>query len=179
MSNRVNRKALYIGIGCMFFQQATGINAIVFYMAGIFEATGSSVNPKTATIIVSAVQVGAVLESSASAECYCECFLLLLLFFQLFMTFVTMSMIDKMGRRKLLTLSGIVMGISHMVLAFFYFYYEQDPSRAAPIDWIPLVSVTTFVSAYALGFGPIPWVVMGEIFSDEVRTRAPPRFFVH
>ncbi|XP_050531566.1 facilitated trehalose transporter Tret1-like isoform X1 [Daktulosphaira vitifoliae] len=143
MSSKVNRRALYIGVGCMFFQQASGINVVVFYMTGIFEDTGSNINPKKAAIIVSAVQ--------------------------LLMTFITMLVIDKAGRRKLLIFSGVMMGISHIILAHYYFHYERNPLLSESIAWIPLVSIAMFISAFALGFGPIPWVVMGEIFSNEVK----------
>lgn len=50
-------KPLAISLGIMLFQQTTGINAIVFYTASIFQAAGSSIDGKYATIIVGAVQL--------------------------------------------------------------------------------------------------------------------------
>lgn len=57
MSNKTNRKALLISMGCMFFQQISGINVVIFYMADIFNSTGSQINPHTCSIIVGIVQV--------------------------------------------------------------------------------------------------------------------------
>lgn len=57
MANKANRKSLLIGIGCMFFQQTSGINAIIFYMGYIFNEIGSSITPNTSVIAVGIVQV--------------------------------------------------------------------------------------------------------------------------
>lgn len=57
MANKVNRKSLLIGIGCMFFQQISGINAIIFYMGYIFNKIGSSITTNTSVIAVGIVQV--------------------------------------------------------------------------------------------------------------------------
>jgi len=57
MANKANRKSLLIGIGCMFFQQTSGINAIIFYMAYIFDEIGSSITTNTSVISVGIVQV--------------------------------------------------------------------------------------------------------------------------
>lgn len=53
----VNRRALTIGIGCMFFQQMTGINAIIFYMKHVFEISGSDISPEVCTTVVGTIQV--------------------------------------------------------------------------------------------------------------------------
>jgi len=57
MANMANRKSLLIGIGCMFFQQTSGINAIIFYMGYIFDEIGSSITTNTSVIAVGIVQV--------------------------------------------------------------------------------------------------------------------------
>lgn len=50
-------KPLAISLGVMLFQQTTGINAIVFYTVSIFQAAGSTIDERYATIIVGAVQL--------------------------------------------------------------------------------------------------------------------------
>lgn len=55
-----NRKALLISVGCMFFQQMSGINVVIFYMTSIFKSTGTDISPTTCTITVGIVQVNAI-----------------------------------------------------------------------------------------------------------------------
>ncbi|XP_050436235.1 facilitated trehalose transporter Tret1-like isoform X3 [Adelges cooleyi] len=143
ISSAVNRKSLLIGIGCMFFQQTSGINVVIFYMNDIFESTGSNIDPSIASIVVAIVQ--------------------------LFMTVLAMLLIDKTGRKRLLVISAALMAVSYMSLGCYYIVYNNDPRFALSIAWLPLVSITVYISAFSLGYGPIPWVVMGEIFSSEVK----------
>ena len=49
-------KPLSVSMGLMFFQQFTGINAMVFYTVDIFESSGSTLDGKYATIIIGVVQ---------------------------------------------------------------------------------------------------------------------------
>ncbi|XP_050535057.1 facilitated trehalose transporter Tret1-like [Daktulosphaira vitifoliae] len=143
MSNSVNRKSLYIGIGCMFFQQTSGINVVIFYMNDIFKSTGGDINSSMASIVIGIVQ--------------------------LFMTLVMMSLIDKAGRKILLIISAALMAVSYLALAIYYIIHNNDPVFAKSITWLPLASIAIYISAFSLGFGAIPWVVMGEIFSTEVK----------
>ena len=50
-------KPLLISLGCMFYQQVSGINNVIFYTHDIFEAAGSSMTPALSSIIVGIVQV--------------------------------------------------------------------------------------------------------------------------
>lgn len=54
---RANKKALLASLGAMFFQQMSGINAVIFYTVTIFQASGSSMSPEIASIVVAMVQV--------------------------------------------------------------------------------------------------------------------------
>jgi SP family facilitated glucose transporter-like MFS transporter 8 len=61
LEKNVNRRALTIGIGCMFFQQMTGINVIIFYLKHIFENSGSEISPELSTTVVGTIQVCRIL----------------------------------------------------------------------------------------------------------------------
>jgi hypothetical protein len=54
---QANRTALIISLMLMFFQQFSGINAVIFYTMPIFESAGSTLDPSIASIIVGVVQV--------------------------------------------------------------------------------------------------------------------------
>jgi facilitated trehalose transporter len=51
----LNARALFVSLGLMFFQQLSGINAVIFYTLKIFEAAGSTVDKDLSTIIVGLV----------------------------------------------------------------------------------------------------------------------------
>lgn len=50
-------KPLFISMALMFFQQFSGINAIVFYSASIFQEAGSSVDRFMSSIMIGIVQL--------------------------------------------------------------------------------------------------------------------------
>ena len=49
-------------------------------------------------------------------------------------------------------------------LGVFFYLREQDEEWAVEnLGWLPLVSLVAFITVYSLGYGPIPWVMMGKI----------------
>lgn len=54
-----------------------------------------------------------------------------------------------------------------------YFYLDQtDKAAAESVTWLPIVSLIVFVIVYCVGFGPLPWAVMGEIFPSNIKSIA-------
>ncbi|VVC44856.1 Sugar transporter, conserved site,Major facilitator superfamily domain,Major facilitator, sugar [Cinara cedri] len=143
LSDKTNRKALLISIGCMFFQQMSGINVVIFYMTDIFESTGSNISPNACTITVGIVQ--------------------------LIMTMVSLSIIDKSGRKLLLVISSLLMAVCYAGLGGFYLIKKYNSTLAKDLYWLPLLCIAVYISAFSIGSGPVPWVLMGEIFSSEVK----------
>lgn len=84
------------------------------------------------------------------------------------MTLVSLSIIDKFGRKLLLLISLLLMAICYAVLGVFYLIKVQDQDLAMKISWLPLISIAVYISAFSIGCGPVPWVLMGEIYSSEV-----------
>ena len=132
------RYPIIICLAVMFFQQFSGINAIMFYTVSIFDAAKSSVNSNLATIIVGIVQMLVTLLA---------CFLM-----------------DKMGRRLLLLVSALSMAVAMSIMSVYYFLLD---SRGAAFNddfgWIPLVAILLFIVAFSIGYGPIPWLLMSEL----------------
>ena len=46
---------------------------------------------------------------------------------------------------------------------------EHSPTEAGKLGFLPLSCLCLFIAAFSLGFGPIPWLMMSELFSPEVK----------
>ena len=46
---------------------------------------------------------------------------------------------------------------------------QNNPEEAASISFLPLACMCLFIAAFSLGFGPIPWLMMSELFAPEVK----------
>lgn len=145
VTNRASRMALICGLGLMFFQQFSGINAVIFYTNDIFHSAGSNIPPVIATIVVGVVQTIA--------------------------TYISSLLVEKAGRRILLLQSCVIMGVCLIVLGI-YFKLQTDGVSLAAVGWIPLVCLVLFIISFSMGFGPIPWMMMAELFPVEFRGAA-------
>ncbi|EAA44045.3 AGAP005563-PA [Anopheles gambiae str. PEST] len=143
--NKANLKPLLISLGLMFFQQLSGINAVIFYTVQIFQSAGSTIDEKLCTIIVGVVNFIA--------------------------TFIATVLIDRLGRKILLYISDVAMIITLMTLGTF-FYMKNNGDDVSEIGWLPLAAFVVFVVGFSLGFGPIPWLMMGEILPGKIRGSA-------
>ncbi|XP_055907658.1 facilitated trehalose transporter Tret1-like [Eupeodes corollae] len=144
VKNKGNRKALLICAGLISFQQLSGINVVLFNSQTIFIKANTGLDPAIATIIVGCVQVG----SSG----------------------LTPLIADRLGRKIILLVSAGVMCISLAALgAFFYVQINGDPSG---ILWLPVPALIVFNIVYCVGFGPLPWAVLGEMFPANVKSTA-------
>uniref|UniRef100_A0A8D0HVL5 Solute carrier family 2, facilitated glucose transporter member 8 n=1 Tax=Sphenodon punctatus TaxID=8508 RepID=A0A8D0HVL5_SPHPU len=152
-------KPFLIGVTMMFFQQVTGVNAIMFYAETIFEDANFK-NSSVAPVIVGVIQV--------------------------LFTALAALIIDRTGRKILLIVSGFIMAIS---TAAFGMYFKTMPlssgnsshleSLTPPnlmllqeenhLAWLAVVSLGLFIAGFAIGWGPIPWLVMSEIFPLRAR----------
>lgn len=141
-ARRSTIKALCISLGLMFFQQMSGINAVIFYTKGIFEAANTGIDSGIATIIVGVMQVIAV--------------------------FVSSIVVDKLGRRLLLIPSIAAMAICTFLLGL-YFYMKDNGHDVTGLGWLPIASLCVFIVLFSLGFGPIPWMMMGELFASDIK----------
>ena len=77
-------------------------------------------------------------------------------------TGISCLIVDKLGRRFLLMYPTLVMSISMIVLGASR-YFGGFPS------YITLICLCFFITGFALGMGPIPWVIMSEVFPTKVR----------
>lgn len=131
LSRKTSVRGLIICFGLMFFQQVSGINAVIFFTTDIFIAAGSGIEPEIATILVGVMQVVG--------------------------TFVASLIVDRLGRRILLLVSDAVMALCTLVLGIFFFMKGRDEESVTSIGWLPVVALCLFILAFSLGFGPVPW----------------------
>ncbi|RLU25240.1 hypothetical protein DMN91_003333 [Ooceraea biroi] len=145
---KANFKALIYTCTMVMFQQFTGINVVLFYMQKIFIAAGSSVPTEQAPIVIGAVQL------LASA--------------------LTPIVVDRAGRRILLVFSGIGEVVSLCALGLYFYLKEvvQATDVLEQISWLPVVALIVFISTYSVGWGSLPWAVMGEMFASNVKAKA-------
>ncbi|XP_074111702.1 trehalose transporter 1 isoform X2 [Cotesia typhae] len=135
-------KPLMISIGLMFFQQFSGINTVIFYSTKIFEESGSSIDKNISSIIIGVVNFVA--------------------------TFMATAVIDRLGRKILLYISSVVMIITLMTLGTFL-YLKDSNFDVSNFGWLPLACIVIYIIAFSMGFGPIPWLMMGEILPAKIR----------
>ncbi len=132
------RLILFVGIGLAILQQVTGINVIIYYAPEIFKTLGASSD----VALLQTVVVGA---------------------FNLGFTIVAMTFVDRVGRKPLMLIGAVGMGIS--LLAFGMTMYFHITAA-----WV-LIFVLSYIASFALSVGPVTWVILSEIFPTRIRGR--------
>lgn len=145
LSVKSNRNGFIISLALMFFQQFSGINAVIFFTVPIFKSAGSNIDPALSAIIVGVVQV--------------------------LMTFCAAALVERAGRKVLLLQSSTIMCLCLAVLGV-YFRLKKTGHDVSNIGWIPLLCLVLFIVSFSLGYGPIPWMMMGELLAPEVKSIA-------
>ncbi|XP_034654883.1 facilitated trehalose transporter Tret1-2 homolog [Drosophila subobscura] len=140
----VTRKGLGISVLLQIFQQWTGINAILFYSTSIFEDVGAGLSGSMSTILIGFTQTAT--------------------------TVVAVAIIDKAGRRILLLISGVFMAITTCLMGVYFQMSESNPDSVIGLGWLPIVSICIFIVFFSIGFGPVPWLVMAEVFSEDIKS---------
>lgn len=149
LKRKATQRALLITFGLMFFQQFSGINAIILYSSDIFQESGVKFDPKLACVVVAAFQVIA--------------------------TFASSLVVDKWGRRLLLLISASIMALSSLFLGIYFtlkIHSLISNSALNAIAFLPTFSLCAFVIVFSLGFGPIPWMISSEVFIPQVKSIA-------
>ena len=134
------RYQIFIGIALQFFQQFSGINAIMFYCTTIMRnARMENAGTVSMTVMLEQVLVTAL-------ACY---------------------LMDKAGRRVLLLTGSSVMAVA---CGLFGLFFALQASGTTGINWMVFLSVYIYMAAFSIGVGAIPWLIMAEIFPNKVRS---------
>ena len=140
------RFVMVFAAGLAFFQQITGINAVLYYLPTIFAQAGGGL----ASAFRQAAVVGAV---------------------NLGMTLVAMRWIDRLGRKPLLIVG--TSGMAAALLAIGWAFRAGVGAAASAVHpGMVLAAVVVFVASFAISLGPVTWVMVAEIFPTEQRALA-------
>jgi SP family sugar:H+ symporter-like MFS transporter len=90
-------------------------------------------------------------------------------------TLIAIALVDRVGRRPILLVgsAGMAVSLGTMALAFSQAeIVDGAPSLPAPWGVIALVAANVFVVAFGASWGPLVWVLLGEIFPNRIRAKA-------
>ena len=137
-------KAMFKRVGVatiiMFFQQWTGINAILYYAPTIFKQLG--LNGNTISLLATGV-VGIVMFIA---------------------TIPSVLFIDRVGRRPMLAIGAVGMAICHIIIAGILGGYGSGLSDNPAAGWAAVVMVWLFVVHFGYSWGPCAWIIVAEIW---------------
>ena len=145
------RKIVWVGIMLAAFQQFVGINVIFYYGATLWQLAGFSESQSLAINIVS----GAV----SIAAC-----------------FGTIAVIDKVGRKPLLLIGSAGMAVTLFAMVYAFSHGSLDPKGnlvlSKDLGMIAVVAANLYVIFFNFSWGPVMWVMLGEMFPNQIRGSA-------
>jgi MFS transporter, SP family, xylose:H+ symportor len=141
---RRNRKVILLAFAIAAFNQLSGINAILYYAPDIFRMAGAG----ESAALLQSVGIGLV---------------------NLIVTMAALTVIDKIGRRKLMLIGSIGYLVSLGSLAVIFYAYDGQFSGFSSV--LVLIGLVVFIAAHAFGQGSVIWVFISEIFPNSVRGR--------
>jgi len=138
------RRPLLLGIGLAILQQSTGIGTVIYYAPTIFNSVGFH---SAASAILATTGIGIV---------------------NVLLTVASLRLIDRVGRRVLLLTGLVGMACSLALLASGFVLAAASPW----FKWLAVGSMTAYVGFFAIGLGPVFWLLIAEIFPLQIRGRA-------
>ncbi|ALE06369.1 MFS transporter [Arthrobacter sp. ERGS1:01] len=141
---------VWIGIILSVLQQFVGINVIFYYSTTLWRAVGFQEKDSLTISVVTAIV-------------------------NILVTLVAIALVDRIGRRPILLTGSIGMAVSLGVMALaFASSTGSGKDVSLPGAWGPvaLVAANVFVISFGASWGPLVWVLLGEIFPSRIRARA-------
>ncbi|MEV0158642.1 sugar porter family MFS transporter [Nonomuraea fuscirosea] len=141
---------VWIGIVLSAFQQFVGINVIFYYSSVLWQSVGIN-------------QSDSLLISFSSS------------IINIIGTFIAIALVDRIGRKPLLLIGSAGMAIS-LATAAWAFSFAQGVGESAqlpdPQGAVALIAANLFVLFFALSWGVVVWVLLGEMFPNRIRAAA-------
>jgi len=138
---------VWVGIGLAALQQLVGINVVFYYGAVLWQAVGFSESDALLINVLSgAISIAACL--------------------------VALAIIDKIGRKPLLKWGSIGMTATLAVVTIAFLNAEQTVDGKLSLnEWGPiaLIAANLYVFCFNFSWGPVMWVMLGEMFPNQIR----------
>ncbi|XAS67290.1 sugar porter family MFS transporter [Micrococcaceae bacterium Sec5.7] len=141
---------VWVGITLSVLQQFVGINVIFYYSTTLWKAVGFEEKDSLTISVATAIT-------------------------NILVTLVAIALVDRIGRRPILLTGSIGMAASLGTMALaFSSAVGSGPDISLPGAWGPvaLVAANVFVISFGASWGPLVWVLLGEIFPSRIRARA-------
>lgn len=145
--SRITALRCFIPSLVMFWQQATGTNAINYFSPTIFAGLG--ISGTTSGLFATGIY-GVVKTISVAL--------------------VLAFAVEGLGRKKCLIIGGLGQGLMMMWIGGFSAVHPGN--NIVPASYVSLVAVYLYAVFYCVGWGPLPWVVAAEVAPNHVRTAA-------
>ena len=142
------RPIVWVGIGLATFQQLVGINVVFYYGAVLWQSVGfSEADALLINIISGAVSIGACI--------------------------LTILVIDSIGRKPLLWIGSLGMAITLIILTACFVTGDLDSQGQLKLSdeqgTLALIAANTYVFFFNASWGPVMWVMLGEMFPNKIR----------
>ncbi|WP_033920867.1 sugar porter family MFS transporter [Sphingomonas sp. 37zxx] len=145
------RPIVWAGLLLAVFQQMVGINVIFYYGSTLWQLAGFTEDQSLQINIVSGVV--------SIAAC-----------------FVTIALVDKIGRKPLLLIGSAGMAVTLFALVYAFANGTLDATGnlqlSSDLGTLALIAANLYVVFFNVSWGPIMWVMLGEMFPNQIRGSA-------
>ncbi len=142
---------VWVGLGLTTLQQFTGINVVFYYGATLWQAAGFT-------------EENALLQNVISGSV------------NVLFTFVAIALVDKVGRKPLLLIGALGQAVMLGILALIFGTATVTADGSLMLDGnmglYALISANGYIAFFAFTWGPIMWVMLGEMFPNQFRGAA-------
>jgi MFS transporter, SP family, sugar:H+ symporter len=145
------RKVVWAGIMLAAFQQFVGINVIFYYGATLWQLAGFTE--------AQSLQINIVSGALSIAAC-----------------FLTIAVIDKIGRKPILLIGSAGMAVTLFAMVYVFANGTLDTAGnlqlSSELGTVALVAANLYVIFFNFSWGPVMWVMLGEMFPNQIRGSA-------
>ncbi|MFJ2605805.1 sugar porter family MFS transporter [Streptomyces sp. NPDC091279] len=138
---------VWVGIGLSVFQQFVGINIAFYYSSTLWQSVG--VDPTDSFFYSFTTSIINIVG-----------------------TVIAMIFVDRVGRKPLALIGSVGMAVGLALEAWAFSSHLVDGKLPATQGWVALIAAHVFVLFFALSWGVVVWVFLGEMFPNHIRAAA-------